>query len=74
MKRHHKEDVIVGSALGAACAFVTYRMFWPSPFSRTSFAPDCAGTAKVVYGAETEGARDHHLYELGQLHDEVDVV
>ncbi|KAI0831806.1 lipid phosphate phosphatase 1 [Trametes gibbosa] len=41
--RHHKEDVIVGSLIGAGSAIICYLIYWPNPFTAQ------AHSARVVY-------------------------
>ncbi|KAM5536620.1 hypothetical protein V8D89_009715 [Ganoderma adspersum] len=50
--RHHKEDVIVGSLLGIACATICYLIYWPNPFSYAQ-----VHTARTVYGGSDDSDR-----------------
>nr|VWO95052.1 Bifunctional diacylglycerol diphosphate phosphatase/phosphatidate phosphatase [Ganoderma boninense] len=50
--RHHKEDVIVGSLLGIACATICYLIYWPNPFTYAQ-----VHTARMVYGDLDESDR-----------------
>lgn len=59
--RHHKEDVIAGSLIGALSAFTCYLVYWPNPFSAKSFRPS-------QYGAPRFYRRDRE--EFVQLPDE----
>ncbi|KAF8967597.1 lipid phosphate phosphatase 1 [Flammula alnicola] len=47
--RHHKEDVIVGSFIGIVCALLCYLIFWPNPFSRSTFHLDVHGQPRLLY-------------------------
>ncbi|KAI0720635.1 lipid phosphate phosphatase 1 [Fomitopsis betulina] len=63
--RHHKEDVIVGSLLGIACAVICYLTYWPSPFAQPQPA---AFHAKVLYTKRAPGARENgYQYELAGM-------
>ncbi|KZV65173.1 lipid phosphate phosphatase 1 [Peniophora sp. CONT] len=61
--RHHKEDVLAGSTIGILCAVAVYHIFWPSPFSRGSFAPDTYGVPRRASQNEY-----HEQYEVAN-HD-----
>ena len=64
-QRHHKEDVIVGSLLGIACAVICYLTYWPSPFAQPQPA---AFHAKVLYTNRRPGARENgYQYELAGM-------
>jgi len=73
-KRHHKEDVIVGSLLGCLCAWLSYLVFWPNPISLSAFRYGTYGQPRVLYTGEDRGpsATD---FELNRLEvDEENVV
>ncbi|KAI0061029.1 lipid phosphate phosphatase 1 [Artomyces pyxidatus] len=72
--RHHKEDVIVGSLIGAISATITYLIFWPSPFSAQSFTADTAGRPRLVYTSHEVHRRRNGGYELTRLDNDVEVV
>lgn len=66
-QRHHKEDVIVGSLLGIACAVICYLTYWPSPFAQPQPA---TFHAKVLYTNRglRSGARENgYQYELAGM-------
>lgn len=46
--RHHKEDVIVGSVIGIISGTICYLLYWPNPFSATSFSADTMGCPRPV--------------------------
>ncbi|KAL1758161.1 phosphatidic acid phosphatase type 2/haloperoxidase [Schizophyllum commune] len=53
--RHHKEDVIVGSLLGAGFATISYLMYWPSPLlAEVSHLP------RVLYRDDERRERGHY--------------
>ncbi|KAI0333862.1 lipid phosphate phosphatase 1 [Cubamyces sp. BRFM 1775] len=67
--RHHKEDVIVGSLIGAVSATICYLIYWPNPFSPQPHGP------RVVYdNALSESNRapavDRYAYELTGMGNE----
>ena len=64
-QRHHKEDVIVGSLLGIACAVICYLTYWPSPFAQPQPA---TFHAKAIYTNRRQGARENgYQYELAGM-------
>lgn len=65
-QRHHKEDVIVGSLIGASSSLLIYLMYWPNPFSASSFAPDVMGRPRAVYGTNVH-SRQVGGYELSSM-------
>ncbi|KAG6836771.1 hypothetical protein H0H93_003549 [Arthromyces matolae] len=48
-KRHHKEDVIVGSLIGILAAFGSYLIFWPNPFSHETFLDGYPALPRDLY-------------------------
>ncbi|KAH9072094.1 lipid phosphate phosphatase 1 [Lactarius deliciosus] len=46
--RHHKEDVIVGSVIGILSGTICYLLYWPNPFSATSFSADTIGCPRLA--------------------------
>ncbi|KAF8906256.1 lipid phosphate phosphatase 1 [Gymnopilus junonius] len=73
--RHHTEDVIVGSLLGCVCATIAYLIFWPNPFSASSFDYQVFGQPRLLY-TQGEYLRTKATdFELGRLEaDEEHVV
>lgn len=69
-QRHHKEDVIVGSTIGAITATFCYFLYWPSPFSARSVKASLTeARARVVY-RDADLPADDYDYELaGMEHD-----
>ncbi|KAL1747844.1 phosphatidic acid phosphatase type 2/haloperoxidase [Schizophyllum fasciatum] len=60
--RHHKEDVIVGSLLGAGFATISYLMYWPSPFRYEG-----THLPRVLYRDDGRRERDHfRLYSADE--------
>ncbi|KAI0091500.1 lipid phosphate phosphatase 1 [Irpex rosettiformis] len=68
--RHHKEDVIVGSLLGALTAGTCYLIYWPNPFTvQDHSAVRHLSRPRHVYG-ELSGTRtvaDDYGYELANV-------
>ncbi len=59
-KRHHKEDVIVGSLIGFFTAATCYLIYWPNPF--TSQGP------RYVYNRlVTDRPEGNYEYELAGI-------
>jgi len=46
--RHHKEDVIVGSVIGLFSGTVCYLLYWPNPFSASSFSAETMGRPRLA--------------------------
>jgi len=68
--RHHKEDVIVGSLIGCVCATIAYLIFWPNPFSTSSFDYQVFGQPRLLY-TQGEYLRTRATdFELGRLETE----
>lgn len=66
--RHHKEDVIVGSLIGIASAWICYLIFWPNPFSAASFDQRAFGQPRSLY---TDGQYTRTVdFELTNLEDD----
>ncbi|KAI8996426.1 lipid phosphate phosphatase 1 [Trametes punicea] len=71
--RHHKEDVIVGSLIGAVSATIGYLIYWPSPFSAepygvrvvydTALSERNAGLPSDRYGYELTGVDNERAEE-----------
>ena len=66
-KRHHKEDVIIGSLIGISSAFICYLLFWPNPFSSNSFSRFGKAEPRRLY--ETK-LRPDRAYGLIAVDDE----
>ena len=47
-KRHHKEDVIVGSLIGIFSGTICYLLYWPSPFSASNFSVETMGRPRLA--------------------------
>lgn len=62
IQRHHKEDVIVGSLIGAFSALTTYLMYWHNPFSRRTFTRGQDGP-RMVY-LDVDHTRREDGFEL----------
>ncbi|KAH9951202.1 lipid phosphate phosphatase 1 [Amylocystis lapponica] len=62
-RRHHKEDVIVGSIIGATTATVCYLIYWPNPFAARTSNLTGSTRAKVVY-TDTDTSGNEYGYEL----------
>ncbi|KAH9967247.1 phosphatidic acid phosphatase type 2/haloperoxidase [Russula dissimulans] len=45
--RHHKEDVIVGTLIGIFSGTICYLLYWPNPFSASSFSTDTLGRPRL---------------------------
>jgi len=71
IQRHHKEDVIVGSLIGIASALIFYFMFWPSPFSSSSFEFGSRGQPRLLYIHSPPRADDFELTQTGSEEGEV---
>ncbi|KAH9066693.1 lipid phosphate phosphatase 1 [Lactarius vividus] len=56
--RHHKEDAIVGSVIGILSGTIGYLLYWPNPFSATSFSPDTIGCPRLVTHSVTHRSTD----------------
>ena len=68
VQRHHKEDVIVGSLIGIASAWICYLIFWPNPFSAANFDQRAYGHPRLLYtNEEYERTAD---FELTALEDD----
>jgi len=63
--RHHKEDVLVGSALGFSIAFLSYSIYWPNPF-KLSTDGHSIRQPKVLYRPETSNARETRETRVGE--------
>ncbi|KAI0285832.1 lipid phosphate phosphatase 1 [Russula aff. rugulosa BPL654] len=46
--RHHKEDVIVGSLIGIFSGTICYLLYWPNPFSASSFSAETMGRPRLA--------------------------
>ncbi|KZT07287.1 lipid phosphate phosphatase 1 [Laetiporus sulphureus 93-53] len=80
--KHHKEDVIVGSLIGSACAIVCYLTYWPSPFTHgrnpsasvsASASRSAAHAPRLVYvDHDRDSARQQNGYDYelaGMVHE-----
>jgi hypothetical protein len=47
-KRHHKEDVVVGSVIGIFSGTICYLLYWPNPFSASSFSAETMGRPRLA--------------------------
>ncbi|KAI0701474.1 phosphatidic acid phosphatase type 2/haloperoxidase [Cytidiella melzeri] len=67
--RHHKEDVIVGSLLGAFTAATCYFIYWPNPFvPQVNPAIRQVLRPRQVYGeVNTRALTDDYGYELTRV-------
>ena len=54
LKRHHKEDVIVGSLIGIFTSFVGYLSYWRSPFSGRHHAKGLAHIPRLLYKEDVD--------------------
>lgn len=63
--KHDKEDVCVGGFIGIASAFISYLIFWPNPFSPSSFDHQIYGQPRVLYTAGEYRSRNID-FELGR--------
>lgn len=56
----------MGSTIGLSCAYLAYRIYWPSPFSFQASAVSQASQARFVYGDADDraSAEDFELTEL----------
>jgi len=52
LQRHHVEDVMAGSFIGIVSALTCYMIFWPSPFSSSSFESGVHGQPRNIYSQE----------------------
>ncbi|KAI0642244.1 lipid phosphate phosphatase 1 [Trametes meyenii] len=69
--RHHKEDVIVGSLIGAASATIAYFIYWPNPFTAQGPSARMVYDATLVEPSRNAGAsRDRYGYELTGMGNE----
>ncbi|KAH9995388.1 lipid phosphate phosphatase 1 [Russula compacta] len=46
--RHHKEDVIVGGLIGILSGTTCYLLYWPNPFSPSSFLAETTGCPRLT--------------------------
>jgi len=45
--RHHREDVIVGALIGIFSGTISYLLYWPNPFSASSFSAGTLGRPRL---------------------------
>lgn len=50
--RHHKEDVIVGSLIGFASAYLSYTIYWENPFSDKVYQEGLTAQPRLVYDSQ----------------------
>ncbi|KAI0339631.1 lipid phosphate phosphatase 1 [Trametopsis cervina] len=65
--RHHKEDVLVGSLLGAGTAATCYLIYWPNPFwsqEASSFGLQSSQPRNVYEQNGTRTVANEYGYEL----------
>lgn len=67
-QRHHTEDVVVGSMVAVMSSMICYHIFWPSPFSASSFTQDVLGQPRYLY--VSEGGDDRRPFELARLDED----
>ncbi|KAI0042197.1 lipid phosphate phosphatase 1 [Auriscalpium vulgare] len=72
--RHHKEDVIVGSTIGAISAAICYLIFWPSPFAAANFRMESTGRPRLLYQKHDLRGNSRDGYELTGLEHDVEAV
>ena len=48
-KRHHKEDVIVGGLIGIFSGTICYLLYWPNPFTASSFSAETMGCPRLTF-------------------------
>lgn len=60
-QRHHKEDVIIGSLIGIASAFICYLLFWPNPFCSDSFNRFGKAEPRRLYETKLQSDRAYGL-------------
>ncbi|KZV96807.1 PAP2-domain-containing protein [Exidia glandulosa HHB12029] len=61
--RHHVEDVLAGSLIGALCILVTYHIYWPSPLIRLDAQ---SSSPRMVYG-NAGALRNRDGFELTRM-------
>jgi len=59
--RHHTEDVCAGSFIGIASALVSYFIFWPNPFTPSTFDHQSYGQPRLLYADEEYRPRSVNL-------------
>ncbi|KAI0305876.1 lipid phosphate phosphatase 1 [Multifurca ochricompacta] len=62
--RHHKEDVIVGGLIGILSGTICYLLYWPSPFSASSFLPETMGRPRLTLDNDTSNRPRTDNYNL----------
>lgn len=70
IQRHHKEDVIAGSLIGAVSALIAYLMYWRNPFSSRTFTIGLGGPRAVYADAELERSGRLDGFELTSMDDD----
>ncbi|KAI0629382.1 lipid phosphate phosphatase 1 [Trametes polyzona] len=68
--RHHKEDVIVGSLIGTACATICYLIYWPNPFTAQDHAASTVYDTALSDPTRMPSRQDRYGYELAGLANE----
>ncbi|KAF8737206.1 hypothetical protein AX14_013242 [Amanita brunnescens Koide BX004] len=71
--KHHAEDVVVGSMIGIISSMICYQIFWPSPFSASSFRQEVLGQPRYLYIPEGWDERRQAPFELARM-DEDNIV
>jgi len=57
-KRHHKEDVIVGGVIGIFSGSICYLLYWPNPFTASSFSAEAMGRPRLASDVAVGSGRD----------------
>ncbi|KAF9038467.1 phosphatidic acid phosphatase type 2/haloperoxidase [Panaeolus papilionaceus] len=71
--KHHKEDVVVGSLIGIISALISYYIFWPSPFSVSSFESSSFGQPRILY-THHNSTTGNMEFELTRTEEELNAV
>ncbi|PPQ98948.1 hypothetical protein CVT24_003575 [Panaeolus cyanescens] len=72
--KHHKEDVVVGSLIGIISAVISYYMFWPNPFSASSFEASSNGLPRILYAHNHSRSRSMDFELTRTEEDELNAV
>ncbi|KAF8347859.1 lipid phosphate phosphatase 1 [Amanita rubescens] len=68
--KHHVEDVVVGSMIGFISSLICYHIFWPSPFSASSFKQHVLGLPRLLYSPEGWDDDRQAPFELARMDGE----